>query len=179
MRACRRVSRDASGSGVGWAVVHTGLGLGERYGNPSDRPGTPPLTPSLAGGPLADSSEIGKSPEIERADARIRTADPFITRDDELSLDVGPARAKPHHSKKPVAPRWRPKTPRGGGVDPASPGHLHGKEGVDGSSPSEGFRKGPQMAFFVASARHDQLLERPKTCPQDLSPRWSPNLVLA
>src|ERR671930_1009220 len=29
--------------------------------------------------------------------------------------------------------------------------HLHGKEGVDGSSPSEGSRKGQQMAFFVAS----------------------------
>src|SRR5213079_737647 len=28
--------------------------------------------------------------------------------------------------------------------------HLDGKEGVDGSSPSEGFRKGQQMAFFVA-----------------------------
>src|SRR3989442_12035350 len=28
---------------------------------------------------------------------------------------------------------------------------AHGKEGVDGSSPSEGFIKGQQMAFFVAS----------------------------
>jgi hypothetical protein len=27
---------------------------------------------------------------------------------------------------------------------------AHGKEGVDGSSPSEGFTKGQQMAFFVA-----------------------------
>jgi hypothetical protein len=27
--------------------------------------------------------------------------------------------------------------------------HFKGKEGVDGSSPSEGFRKGQQMAFFV------------------------------
>jgi hypothetical protein len=27
---------------------------------------------------------------------------------------------------------------------------AHGKEGVDGSSPSEGFTKGQQTAFFVA-----------------------------
>jgi hypothetical protein len=30
------------------------------------------------------------------------------------------------------------------------PQNLDGKEGVDGSSPSEGSRKGQQMAFFVA-----------------------------
>jgi hypothetical protein len=29
---------------------------------------------------------------------------------------------------------------------------AHGKEGVDGSSPSEGFTKGQQMAFCVARA---------------------------
>jgi hypothetical protein len=48
--------------------------------------------------------------------------------------------------------------------------HLHGKEGVDGSSPSEGFRKGQQMALFVASAVYTPSLEHPSACPQDLSP---------
>src|SRR5262249_22201986 len=47
--------------------------------------------------------------------------------------------------------------------------HLHGKEGVDGSSPSEGFRKGQQMAFFVAGTRYacasTRLQPVPKTCP--------------
>ena len=36
----------------------------------------------------------------------------------------------------------------------AAVSHLHGKEGVDGSSPSEGFAKGQQMAFLVASDAH-------------------------
>ena len=46
----------------------------------------------------------------------------------------------------------------------------NGKEGVDGSSPSEGFRKAQQMVFFVASAQYDQFLSdpqsAPKSCPQ-------------
>ena len=33
------------------------------------------------------------------------------------------------------------------------PQTFHGKEGVDGSSPSEGFTKGQQMAFFVDTKR--------------------------
>ncbi len=48
--------------------------------------------------------------------------------------------------------------------------HLHGKEGVDGSSPSEGSIKGQQMAFFVASETFERCSEAPrsvpKTCPQ-------------
>jgi len=32
---------------------------------------------------------------------------------------------------------------------------LHGKEGVDGSSPSEGLRKGGQMAHSVGPVQHD------------------------
>jgi hypothetical protein len=43
---------------------------------------------------------------------------------------------------------------------------AHGKEGVDGSSPSEGFTKGQVMAFFVASGG----TAPPTTCPQELSP---------
>jgi hypothetical protein len=47
-----------------------------------------------------------------------------------------------------------------------------GKEGVDGSSPSEGSRKGQQMAFFVASngTRRDAGLE-------NLSPRSVPRFA--
>ena len=48
--------------------------------------------------------------------------------------------------------------------------HLHGKEGVDGSSPSEGSRKGQQTAFFVASMRGASLPEASETCPHNLSP---------
>jgi hypothetical protein len=33
--------------------------------------------------------------------------------------------------------------------------HLHGKEGVDGSSPSEGFLKALQMGLCVACADTD------------------------
>jgi hypothetical protein len=48
--------------------------------------------------------------------------------------------------------------------------HLHGKEGVGGSSPPEGFRKGQQMAFFVAFDAIRCVPDRPSTCPSDLSP---------
>ena len=53
---------------------------------------------------------------------------------------------------------------------PIPPLNFHGKEGVDGSSPSEGFRKGQQMAFFVALIRDTRPLGAPATCPQNLSP---------
>src|SRR5581483_10480809 len=47
---------------------------------------------------------------------------------------------------------------------------LHGKEGVDGSSPSEGFTKGQQTAFFVASTAYAYCSSVPqpvpKICPQ-------------
>src|SRR5512133_207339 len=47
---------------------------------------------------------------------------------------------------------------------------LHGKEGVDGSSPSEGSIKGQQMAFFVASIAYAHWWSIPqpvpKICPQ-------------
>ena len=41
------------------------------------------------------------------------------------------------------------------------PPHVHGKEGVDGSSPSEGFLKGQQRAFFVALMNNRPSLRRP------------------
>jgi hypothetical protein len=44
---------------------------------------------------------------------------------------------------------------------------AHGKEGVDGSSPSEGFTKGQEMAFCVAlSGTEDPQEPVPKICPQ-------------
>src|SRR5690349_21428163 len=53
------------------------------------------------------------------------------------------------------------------------PRAAHGKEGVDGSSPSEAFTKGQQMAFFVASngGRRPTRFRKPvpKACPKLLS----------
>jgi hypothetical protein len=47
--------------------------------------------------------------------------------------------------------------------------HLHGKEGVDGSSPSEGFTKASKWPFFLAGERCDLRYvghrSVPKTCP--------------
>jgi hypothetical protein len=57
--------------------------------------------------------------------------------------------------------------------------HLHGKEGVDGSSPSEGFTKGQQMAFLLSQASPYGTLGRPSTCPQELSPSSQSPGVLA
>ena len=49
---------------------------------------------------------------------------------------------------------------------------LRTEEGVDGSSPSEGFTKGQQVAFFVASSAyaHRSIVPQsiPKIRPQDL-----------
>src|SRR6476661_9260151 len=50
------------------------------------------------------------------------------------------------------------------------PETFHGKEGVDGSSPSEGFTKGQLMAFWCCLLARKMLNPRPRTCPQDLSP---------
>ena len=54
--------------------------------------------------------------------------------------------------------------------------NLHGKEGVDGSSPSEGFTKGQQMACFVASPAyaHRSIIPQPvpKIRPRRSSPAW-------
>jgi hypothetical protein len=44
------------------------------------------------------------------ADARTRTADPFITSVDPLSRQGARSRAKPHGSDDRARPRWRPKT---------------------------------------------------------------------
>jgi hypothetical protein len=52
------------------------------------------------------------------ADARIRTADPFITSVDHLSSPVVPSRAKPHEHMEWAKPQWRPKTADGKHVDP-------------------------------------------------------------
>jgi hypothetical protein len=51
---------------------------------------------------------------------------------------------------------------------------LHGKEGVDGSSPSEGLLKGQQMDFFVSLDGVTGPLEPPET----RSPRSDPNITL-
>jgi hypothetical protein len=45
---------------------------------------------------------------------------------------------------------------------------LDGKEGVNGSSPLEGFRKGQQMAFFVAAMGYDRFSSDPQTIPRSL-----------
>jgi hypothetical protein len=47
---------------------------------------------------------------------------------------------------------------------------FDGKEGVDGSSPSEGFTKGQQNGLSCCREGARTSLERPSTCPQDLSP---------
>ena len=56
---------------------------------------------------------------------------------------------------------------------PAGP---DGKEGVDGSSPSEGFTKGQLMAFFLAGERCDLRCvghrSVPKTCPHQRAVSW-------
>jgi hypothetical protein len=59
---------------------------------------------------------------------------------------------------------------------PVPPQNFHGKEGVDGSSPSEGFTKGQQMAFFLAGERCDLRYvghrSVPKTCPHRRAVSW-------
>jgi len=65
------------------------------------------------------TTESPKIPANQKADARIRTADPFITRVDHLSSPVVPSRAKPHESEESARPRWRPKPADGKHVDPA------------------------------------------------------------
>ena len=56
------------------------------------------------------------------------------------------------------------------------PPYVHGKEGVDGSSPSEGFTKGQQMALFLALSAYVHHSIVPN-CPQEVSPasqeHWS------
>jgi len=59
-----------------------------------------------------------KSLQIERADARTRTGDPFITSVDQLSGGVVGGHEKPHGSEISTPPRWRPKTGDGNPVDP-------------------------------------------------------------
>jgi hypothetical protein len=54
----------------------------------------------------------------ERADARTRTGDPFITSVDQLSRGVVGGREKRHGSGISTPPRWRPKTGDGNPVDP-------------------------------------------------------------
>src|SRR6266545_4415792 len=54
-----------------------------------------------------------------KADARIRTADPFITRVDQVSAQDARGRAKSHGSKESGRARWRPKTENDKPVDPA------------------------------------------------------------
>jgi hypothetical protein len=51
------------------------------------------------------------------------------------------------------------------------PDPLLGREGVNGSSPSEGFAKAQQIAFLLPGCT--TLAETPATCPQNLSPNIS------
>jgi hypothetical protein len=53
------------------------------------------------------------------ADARIRTANPFIASVDQESPQDAPSRATPHRSKGSPPPKWRPKTSNDKGVDSA------------------------------------------------------------
>jgi hypothetical protein len=50
------------------------------------------------------------------------------------------------------------------------PWDLDGKEGVDGSSPSEGFTKRPANGLFSCSDSLRPSLRPSRICPQDLSP---------
>ncbi len=62
---------------------------------------------------------------------------------------------------------------RGFPAVPALPASsLDGKEGVDGSSPSEGFTRGQKWPLCCLDAIQ-RFLEPPATCPQDLSPASS------
>jgi hypothetical protein len=72
-----------------------------------------------AGAAGGDEPESRDPASIEEADARIRTADPFITSVDSLSPPVVPGRGKSYESDEFVPPRWRPKTARDKPVDPA------------------------------------------------------------
>ena len=56
---------------------------------------------------------------LSEADARIRTADPFITSVDSMSPPGVRGRGKSHDSKEFAPPRWRPKTADDKPVDPA------------------------------------------------------------
>ena len=75
-----------------------------------------PLSPEAGESHYVSSA---KSLENERADARTRTGDTFITSVDQVSPRVAPSRAKPHESRESAPPRWRPKTTNGERVDPA------------------------------------------------------------
>ena len=55
---------------------------------------------------------------------------------------------------------------------------AHGKEGVDGSSPSEGSAKGQQMASSIAGTPDARRPVARKPVPQDLSPASTPPRIL-
>jgi integrase len=79
------------------------------------RPVVDPSTPAPA---VEQKRPSSKSLQIERADAGTRTPDPIITRTEQASPPDAPGRVRPHESRKPTPPRWRPKTPNGKRVDP-------------------------------------------------------------
>jgi hypothetical protein len=79
-------------------------------------------------------------------------------------------------SLAPPAVRWRETTETRRSLRPLARTRVlrrHGKEGVNGSSPLEGFTKGRQMVFFVAATPRARRSFSPRTCPQDLSPASS------
>jgi hypothetical protein len=101
---------------------------------------------------------------VLRTDNKPRVRDGYISKS-----TLGHARAMPTHHELPacrtnvlVNARACTRVP---------PQSLHGKEGVDGSSPSEGFRKGQQMAFLLPL--NDTTRPRPN---RNLSPRLVPNV---
>jgi hypothetical protein len=65
-----------------------------------------------------------------------------------LWSQAGATGGNPWQTERPRKP-LKHADPQPVATDGNGPG-AHGKEGVDGSSPSEGSRKGQQMAFFVA-----------------------------
>src|SRR5262249_44807394 len=86
-----------------------------------------------------------------------------------LKLTQGAARQTSGPTKTRV--RSRKPWPEPRFLEPAS---GDGKEGVDGSSPSEGVRKGQQMAFFVAPAASVRLpsLAQPVPKVRVRAPPW-------
>jgi hypothetical protein len=68
--------------------------------------------------PSLGTNSLGRL-RTERADARTRTGDPFITSVDQMPPQVAPGHAKSHRSKESARPRWPPQTANGKDVDPA------------------------------------------------------------
>jgi hypothetical protein len=78
---------------------------------------------------------------VLRSDNGPRVRDGYIR-----ESTCGHARALPTHAHRPICRRNVIASARP--CPPVPPGNLHGKEGVDGSSPSEGSAKAPHIGAF-------------------------------